>query len=169
MGKPQDDFVTAFKEAFLQKFDASAIWTGGQVIENFAYLPRMASLRRGGKSRQDERFELGDLRTNFFGRTIIVEYDSGGVDIQNLLKYWPYVRGELNLRPEFPLVLCHFSNWKSYGSYRDLWNWLLSRIQADSELIVEINGCQFDHRGDKGLQDSAIQEALDWLSTLFGR
>jgi len=170
MGKLQDNFVTAFKEAFSQKFDSSVIWTSGQVRGNLAYLPPVLDLRRGGKSRSGEQFELGDLRVDFSGCTIIIEYDSGGVGIQNLLKYWPYLRGELNIQPKLPLVLCHFSSWASWGSYRDLWAWLLSRIQADAGLIVEINGRQFDNgEGDLPWQNDAIQKALDWLSTICGR
>lgn len=171
MGKSQNDFLQTFKEAFTNKFGSDVIWAGGQVVGNKVQLPRIASLRRDGRFNRSEEFELGDLRADFCGRTIIIEYESGAICFPNLLKFWPYVRGELSIKPRYPLVICHFSSWWSYGSHRDLWDWTMSRMQNDSERIVEVVGRQFDNgitigSIDMVLRERSIQEALEWMDQL---
>jgi hypothetical protein len=54
-------------------------------------------------------------------------------------------------------VVCHFSSWSSYGSYRDLWNWLASRMKEDRSLLVKFTARQFDHWGaDLALGEQSI-------------
>lgn len=164
MGSLQTLFLTQFQNALANSSAASCLWLGGQTTGNFGYLTRNPELRRNGKVRQDERFELGDLRTELGGYSLVIEYDSGGVSLSNLLKYWPFLRGELNVPPQHPLLLCHFSDWKSWGSYRDMWQWLLSRMQADSECLLPIYARQFDHGAqDIKLREQAIQDAVNWV------
>lgn len=165
MGKSQAEFLSTFKEAFKERFGTALDWRGGQSAGNVARLPGVTSLRRGGVLRQGERFELGDLRADFGGRTIVVEYDQTVVSLSNLVKYWPYARGELSVRPACPLMLCHFSKWWSYGSHRDLWDWMMARMCSDRGNIIEIAGRQFDHGGaDENLRARGIRDALEWVA-----
>lgn len=164
MGHAQSEFLLRFKTSFTQRFSQPISWVGGQVAGNVAQLPSVSILRRDGVLHRMEQFEIGDLRADFGNRTLIIEYEQTQLALSNLLKYWPYIRGELSLRPQHPIVLCHFSNWWSYGSYRDLWNWVMLRMQTDAERIVDIYGHQFDHGGpDIGLRDKSVHAALDWI------
>lgn len=164
MGKPQTEFVVAFKEAFTSRFDNTPIWLSGQTTGNIAQLPGKEALRRGGMLKQGECFELGDLRANFDSWTLLVEYDHANISMINLVKYWPYVRGELHVRPSLPLILCNFSNWWSYGSHRDLWDWLMAKMHDDHGNIVKVVGRQFDHGGtNMSMRARGIQDALDWI------
>lgn len=165
MGEAQSDFLSLFKNAFASRFGNSVHWTGGQIAGNVAQLPGIAELRRGGVIHRMEQFEIGDLRGDFNGLTLVIEYEQKQLSLSNLVKYWPYVRGELNVKPEYPIVLCHFSNWWSYGTYRDLWNWVMLRMETDTERIVDIHGHQFDHGGpDVSLCESGVCAALDWIA-----
>jgi hypothetical protein len=168
MGKAQNNFLNVFKAAFAQRFSSNpVIWIGGQIAGNVAQLPGVAALRRGGVLRPSEQFEIGDLRTDFLGLTIVIEYEQKQLPLSNLVKYWPYIRGELSVKPQHPLILCHFSDWWSYGTYRDLWDWVVVRMQADGDRIVDIYGRQFDHGGaDIELRDRTIQTALDWIEKI---
>lgn len=86
------------------------------------------------------------------------------MDVRNLIKYWPYLRGELTRKPTMPVLLCHFSNWLSYGSYRDLWEWLYQRMKSDPALIVPIEAKQFDHwQSDLEPATLSVTEALEWI------
>ncbi len=163
MGSSQKQFLTEFEQAFDQKFTAHAPWSGGQLLNNIARLPGVKDLRRG-EIRRGERFELGDLKTAVGGFTVIVEYDSGGISLSNLLKYWPYIKGELDVISSNPIILCTFSDWKSYGAYRDLWKWLSDRMQADPEMSGSFHAHQFDHGGANiELRKKSIHQALNWL------
>jgi hypothetical protein len=134
-------------------------------MTNTAGLMAHQSGRRGGKYNKAERFELGDLTAVVRGRKVVVEFESKQVSISNLLKYWPYLRGELTIQPERPMVILHFSDWWSYGIYRDLWQWTLVQMRDDKQCIHSISGRQFDHGGsDDGLRRKAIDDALLWLS-----
>jgi len=165
MAQPQSDFLSLFKKAFVDRFGNSVLWTGGQIAGNVAQLPGIAALRRGGILHRMEQFEIGDLRGDFNDRTLVIEYEQKQLPLSNLVKYWPYVRGELNVIPQRPIVLCHFSDWWSYGAYRDLWNWVMLRMQTDAERKVEIDGRQFDHGGpNASLRASGIHSALDWIA-----
>jgi hypothetical protein len=167
MGKPQTAFLNTFKAAFAVRFSSSPVaWSSGQVSGNVAQLPGVAALRRGGVLKPSEQFELGDLRGTWSGRMIVIEYEQHQLPLSNLLKYWPYIRGELTVKPALPIVLCHFSNWWSYGTYRDLWQWVIAKLQTDQGRIVDISGRQFDNGGkDSLLRDKGIQQALDWLES----
>jgi hypothetical protein len=170
MAQAQSDFLSLFKDAFASRFGNSVHWNGGQGAGNVAQLPGIAELRRGGVLHRMEQFEIGDLRGDFNGRTLVIEYEQKQLSLSNLVKYWPYVRGELNVKPECPIVLCHFSNWWSYGTYRDLWNWVMLRMETDTERIVDIHGHQFDHGGpDAWLRESGVCAALDWIAHVYGR
>jgi hypothetical protein len=166
MGVPQQQFLTRLRTALTTRFPSATGWAGGQGIANTAALKGDASLRRGGVLRYGERFELGDLRCTAGSATIVVEYESEGVALHNLLKYWPYLRGELSARPRSAIILCHFSSWHSYGSYRDLWNWLASRMQDDRSLLVKFTARQFDHWGtDLASAEKSIAACMDWIES----
>ena len=109
----QGDLLKPFRESFEKRFGANIRWAGGQVAGNFANLPRIPALRRHGKTSRAERFELGDLRAHMCGWTVVVECDAAGASVHNLLKYWPYLRGELDVKPQQTVLLCHFSSWSS--------------------------------------------------------
>lgn len=81
-----------------------------------------------------------------------------------MLKFWPYIRKELDYVPNFPIIFYHFSDWKSYGSYWDLWKWTYSLIEDDKNIGVDFKAQQFDTGGsDKKLRNENIQAALDWV------
>lgn len=167
-------FRDRFIERFQQRFGNFNNWIRSQGKANCAaLLPNYQLKRIGCLPRADEAFEIGDLRADFAHCTLIVEYDSGAISLSNLLKYWPYVRGEVApLSPRQPIVLCHFSSWRSYASYRYLWEWTLGRIQQDPFAKVAITGKQFDHCGDPGskmvtaIDCAALEHALDWIEPL---
>jgi len=95
-----------------------------------------------------------------------VEFENKELPLSNLLKYWPYLRGELSAKPTQPLLICHFSDWWSYATRRDLWEWTLSRMQADGERLVAVAGKQFDHGGaNRSLRDQSITSAVEWIRT----
>ncbi len=170
MGSRQTPFLLAFQEVFIQKFDQNISWLGGQKIGNYACLIHDIELRRNGKVRAGERFELGDLRGDINGTMLIIEYDSSGVSLSNLTKFWPFLRGELSVQPSAPLILCHFSDWSSYGSHRDLWEWQLSRIKADADLLMPIYARQFDHgRDDLLLRALSLEMAINWVIEILHR
>jgi hypothetical protein len=164
VGVPQQKFLSRMQAALADGFPAATEWTGGQIIANCAAIKPDESLRRGGYVRRGERFELGDLRCLIGTTAIIVEYESGAIALHNLVKYWPYLRGVLSSRPQFDVVLCHFSSWSSYGSYRDLWNWQARQMSDDGALLVKFTARQFDH-GDADLAaaDKSISKCLEWI------
>jgi hypothetical protein len=165
MGVPQQ-FLTRLRTALTDRFPSATGWVGGQGIANTAALKADASLRRGGLLRSGERFELGDHRCTVGSATIIAEYESEGVALHHLLKYWPHLRGEMSTRPHSAIILCHFSSWSSYGSYRDLWNWLASLMKEDRSLLVKFTARQFDHWGaDLASGEQSIAECLDWIES----
>lgn len=166
MADSQRRFLELFRAEFGQRFGARTSWHTGQVAANTAGLTPQTALRRGGLSRAGEVFEIGDLRCDLPSQTVIVEYESDAIAIHNLLKYWPYLRGELNVQPAQPLMLCHFSNWASYGSHRDLWEWLCSRMTDDMALTVPFQAKQFDHwKDDIDRRRASISAALDWIGS----
>ena len=168
MGNRQLDFLSGFREAFQARLRGEVLWGGGQTATNTAGLQPDLLLRRDGRRRTGERFELGDLRCDISVSTVVVEYESGAMAVHNLLKYWPYLRGELGAVPTRPILLCHFSDWSSYGSYRDLWQWLLNRMKEDSYRRVEFHARQFDHGGtDVERANRSLSEALDWLARMI--
>jgi hypothetical protein len=165
MTKLQQPFLDTFRERFSNRFGIDSKWQGGQNHENVArFIEPIANLRHGGLPKPGEAFELGDLNTTINGRLLIVEFDSAGVAIQNLVKFWPYLRGYLNRSTQNPIVLCHFSNWGSWGSYRDLWEWMLKEIQHDLNCAYPLSARQFDHGGiNTVLRDQSIAQSLEWL------
>ena len=169
MAKQQMAFLTVFTEAFGRHFSGDISWTGGQRKTNIGQLQPDRQLRRGGKLQSNEAFELGDLRVDLGGHTIIIEFESDWVAVHNLVKYWPLIRGELTTKPVLPIVLCHFSNWASYGSYRDLWRWMEGRMATDPQRLVDFCGRQFDHGDqDHELRDQSITQAISWLVERVG-
>ncbi len=172
MGIPQGEFLNRFKSEFNRRFSQfePIRWSGGQRIANCGKLPYNLDLRRGRKWRPGERFELGDARCDPASCSVIVEFESDKVVAHNLLKYWPYVRRELRdasdrrIEPRLPILLCHFSNWYSYGSYRDLWQWLFDRIREDPARKVYFDACQFDYdESSPKRTEEFIRKSLDWL------
>ena len=62
------------------------------------------------------------------------------------------------------MVLCHFSSWGSYGSYRDLWQWLYTRMIEDRSLLVPLAAMQFDHGGNnQEIADVHLERCMSWL------
>jgi hypothetical protein len=99
------------------------------------------------------------------------------LDLQNLLKYWPYILGTLSSAPQRKVVLCHFSSWSSYGSRRDLWAWVLCRMAVDPDRVMDIEGELFDNGGimqgvDEAILSRNLDRALDYVdakATLVSR
>ena len=168
MAELQAAFLQQFKSLFAARFKEDVAWRGGQSTTNLAGFLRLGSDHRPAGPRKGEGFELGDAIGDFRGWTIIVEFESFQVSLSNLLKFWPYVRGELSSKPESPIAFFHFSNWKSYATYRDLWEWTLSRMRADPDRLVDIQGCQFNHCGtDTVARAASIEKAFDWLEAML--
>lgn len=164
MGATQTTFLADFADAFGQRFGHGVKWTGGQAAENTASLTTHVSGRRAVGVRKAERFELGDITTDFLGWKIIIEFESRELPLSNLLKYWPYICGDLSSTPQNPVLICHFSDWWSYATRRDLWEWTLSRMKVDPLRKVNIEGSQFDHgRSDIDLRTLSIGAALQWI------
>ena len=147
MGTKQTTFLSECRSTFDRAFLEPHTWTGGQVTGNKADFCALPAYRRGGVCRTNEGIELGDLRTSLNGWTVVVEYESEAMVVQNLIKYWPYLRGELSSTPAEPIVIVHFSDWKSWGSFRDLWIWTRDRMIEDKTRKVSFVAEQFDHGG----------------------
>jgi hypothetical protein len=165
MGQKQAAFLKTFQSTFIERFCQNPAWIGGQVSSNKALLASRSEYRRTGTANANEGIELGDLRGTFRGHTVIVEHESDAISVQNLVKYWAYLRGELSIRPTSPVVICHFSNWNSYGSFRDLWCWLRDQMAGDPRLIVPFAAEQFDHGGGEPASTvTSIGRCLEYLS-----
>lgn len=168
MGSRQTNFLNEFKESFKDHLGETSLWDGGQVIGNTASLISHSADRRPAGAKKTERFELGDTTTNYRGWKIIIEFENKELPLSNILKYWPYLRGELSTLPNHPILLCHFSDWWSYATRRDLWEWTLSRMQNDPDRIVNIRGRQFDHWGDdSNLRLNSISTAIQWIDDVI--
>lgn len=162
----QAGFLEEFKCAFNLRLQENITTRGGQGLKNTSRLNHELTLRRNGICKRAERFELGDMRFEFHGYSVIIEYECDGIAVHNLLKYWPYIKGDLSEQPSHPILLCHFSNWESWGSHRDLWNWLMLKMQNDQTGRVLFIGKQFDHgRTNKSIRSIGIQQAIDWIIT----
>lgn len=179
MATLETKFLEEFKSSFEndKRFMANTlVWLQGNTKENTAHLKLDESieLRRAGFSKkQSEQFELGNLRTSFKDWTIIVEHDNDGILLANLLKYSAFVKGMLDVSPSTPnVLLCHFSSWRSYGTHRDLWQWIKPQIENDNKNKHRFVACQFDHGFDKTgiknqeLRNANIKKALNWISSL---
>lgn len=169
MGLTQSSFLAEFKQAFNMQARQEVHWSGGQAAENCAAFRSPYPCRRAVGTRATERFELGDATMSYFGWKVIIEFESKELPLSNILKYWPYLRGELNTKPMEPLIICHFSDWWSYATRRDLWEWTLSCMQADQVRLIEVEGKQFDHGGsDQSLRVSSISSAIEWIDSIVG-
>lgn len=170
MGITQNTFLREFEDEFHKHFGLETKWSGGQSSKNTAALTTHIAGRRAVGIRKTECFELGDLTTTFRKWKIIIEFESKQISISNILKYWPYLRGDLSSTTEYPILLCHFSDWWSYASYRDLWEWTLSQMQVDPERKNDIFGHQFDHGGYSQVQRAnSIQAAILWIEESVNR
>jgi len=74
--------------------------------------------------------QFGDLPYQAEDLTVVVEVESGG-GVGNLVKYWPLLRGSLGERPFFLLHLFQVSSENDYIAHRELWRFLVERMQAD--------------------------------------
>ncbi len=167
MGLTQSGFLEEFRQSLNQAAGESLLWSGGQVTQNCAAFVTPYACRRAVGARTSERFELGDATAPYLGWKVVVEFESKELPLSNLLKYWPYCRGELSNSPTQPLLICHFSNWWSYATRRDLWEWTLSRMKSDPDRLVEIEGRQFDHGGgDPSLRAASISSAIEWIRSV---
>jgi hypothetical protein len=79
--------LTDFRSAFERYFSGSFSWSGGQVASNVACLPACLQVRRGERVKPGENFELGDLRCEIAGHSLVVEFESEAIAVHNLLKY----------------------------------------------------------------------------------
>lgn len=167
MGIKQNTFMAEFKKSFNKKFELCFDWSGGQGNNNCAgFSTPYASCRRVD-TKGSEKFELGDLTASFKGWMLIVEYENKELPLSNIVKYWPYMRGELSKLPEQPVLICHFSDWWSYATRRDLWEWTLSKMKTDKECLFEIKGKQFDHGGsDEQARQASISSAIEWIDSV---
>jgi hypothetical protein len=164
MALTQTTFLAEFRAAMEAEAGARLTWSGGQQASNTAGFTEPPARRREVGRRDGERFELGDVTTELHGHRVVVEFESDSLPVSNLLKYWPYLRGELTVTPSVPLVICHFSNWRSYATRRDLWEWAVVQIQADPRRLVPLFARQFDHWGtDASLRTRSIKEAAAWV------
>ena len=64
-----------------------------------------------------DSFQFGDIRIETPKRTIVIEIESWGPGLGNLLKYWPWLKGLSGTQPAKPLVLIHiwggsYPTWK---------------------------------------------------------
>jgi len=169
VGRTQTSFLAEFKSSFQRRTGIEAAWVGSQALSNTSALPFNQALRRPGPLKNGERFELGDIAANIGKHRVVIEFESAAVPLSNILKYWPYVRGELASRPSSPIVLCHFSNWWSYATRRDLWEWTLARMKADPDRMVEVEGRQFDHwSDDQQRRSQSVEAAIDWIVGITG-
>ena len=169
MGKPQSSFLASFQDAFRNRSGLDLPWTGGQSAANTSALPNDSDLRRPGQTRSGERIELGDLAVDVGVWRVVIEFESREVPLSNLLKYWPYIRGELQAQPTRPVLICHFSDWWSYATRRDLWKWTMGRMKSDSDRVVDIEGRQFDHWGsDVQRRNESVTAAIDWILSTSG-
>ena len=89
----------------------------------------MASLAARADSIR-QHFERADVRCNVGNSTIIVEYESDGIATHNLVKYWPFLREGSQAAPRLRFCFATSRDWVTYGSYRDLWDWLALQIMA---------------------------------------
>ena len=111
MAGPQATFLSAFREAFDERFGPVEWETSRQrKVGEFCARFRHKKYRRNPVLRANEGFELGDLRAQRKDSVVVVEYDREGVDTHNLVKYWPYLRGDLAVVPPTRLLLCYFSD-----------------------------------------------------------
>jgi len=165
MAGPQATFLQAFCEAFDKAFGPAEWETSRQrTVGEFCARCRNKKYRRSSMLRANEAFELGDLRARWRDSVVVVEYDREGVDTHNLVKYWPYLRGDLAVVPPTRLLLCYFSDWRSWGSSRDLWAWVYQRIRDDSACKGRLMAEHFDHGKDsEEMRTTGIGEALGFL------
>lgn len=167
MGRSQSAFVEMFRKSVCEALGENLSVTGSQIATNCLTLPAAELVRREGIPKRVERFELGDIRIEFDHLTAIVEYESDAIAIHNLVKYWPFIRGETTPSAGKPLLICHFSNWHSYGSHRDLWEWLGRCMRCDPQRKVDLFARQFDHGGqDADLRAKGIGQAIEWLRSM---
>jgi hypothetical protein len=166
MGTSQSNFIKEFRDAFAERFGSASEWSGGQARANTAAFTVRYPCRRGS-ARASESFELGDAFTSYRGWKLTVEFESKELPLSNLIKYWPYLRGELTRTPDQPLLICHFSDWWSYATRRELWEWTFAKMQDDPNRLVRVEGKQFDHGGaDAGLRRESILAAINWIESV---
>lgn len=164
MTRPQQQFLTYFQHNFARRTGLAMPWSGGQVLANTAAFTANTALRRPNIKRHGEKFELADLAATVNGWRVVIEFESREVPLSNLLKYWPYLRGELDTTPTQPLLICHFSDWWSYATRRDLWQWTMHRMQEDPQILFNVDGKQFDHWGsDATRREQSVAAAIDWI------
>lgn len=170
MGKTQTEFLDHFRSEFATHFGNNVSWNGGQSFCNTARLMSHEAQRREVGLKLSERFELGDITTDFKGWKIVIEFEAGSLPLSNLMKYWPYIRGEMSSRPDQPVLLCHFSDYQSYATRRDLWEWTVSRMKLDTQRLVAFEACQYDHWAqDEERRTIALRKSLQWIEQVISQ
>jgi len=87
--------------------------------------------------------QFGDFRIETPDKTIVIEIESAG-GIDNFLKYWPYLSGQTQTRPEKDFVLIHIYG-SSYPTHKALWWFFRGRMPS---FIVNATFYIFDN-GDE--------------------
>ena len=170
MGKTQTEFLDNFRSEFATRFGENVYWRGGQSSSNTARLLSHEAQRREVGRKLSESFELGDITTNFKGWKIVIEFEAGSLPLSNLMKYWPYIRGEMSSCPDQPVLLCHFSDYQSYATRRDLWEWTVSRMKLDTQRLVAFEASQYDHWGqDEERRTITLRNSLRWIEQVISQ
>jgi hypothetical protein len=84
-----------------------------------------------------EAFQFGDIRIETPTRTLLIEIerDGQGVSLVNLLKYWPWLKGEAGKPPTKPVTMLHVWG-SSYPTSKVLWRRLKSELLDRASFVV---------------------------------
>lgn len=85
----------------------------------------------------DEPFEFGDIRIEAPLRTVLIEIEGQGqgAPLSNLLKFYPWLRGEVYPQPRKPVSVLHIWG-SSYPTHKLLWRRVKSDFLDRSSFLV---------------------------------
>ena len=169
MAKKQNDFLNEYVKLCQKGLGISPQkWMIGQRIENTSLFTHVyESLRRGQGPWRAERIEIGDMRAEYNGWTIMIEYDNYKLTLSNLMKLWLFSTGKMDVQPKQPIIICYFSDWKSYGSQRDIAEWFMTEFDKNKKKKVKIFFKQFDNLGkDSKSSKPTILQSFDWIKDI---
>lgn len=99
-----------------------------------------------------ETFEFGDIRIELPNRCVVIEIEKeigGGASLSNLLKFWPWLEGKTDRKPERPFTLLHIWG-TSYPTLKVLWRLLKKELLENREFLVKTEFLAFENgRGDE--------------------
>lgn len=109
-------------------------------------------------------FEFGDIRIETPTHTLLIEIEGEGqgASLVNLLKYWPWLKGEAGNPPTKPVVMFHI--WaESWPTHKVLWRRLKRELLDPAPFVVFAEFIPFPNgRAD----DKAVLSSLrGYLST----